>query len=155
MTPREVYEGSNGDATKALYTRLEALGPAGVVGLNLFRASKCSARAKVYRGGIRGQGSFKSMAYNRKHWSMANLCKVLSEHAQALGITWGWKHDPAQPVHCWVLYVDLPTGQVSFHDGARGHGPDYPGNWDGVREVSAVRIVAWVESLLEKEVAAS
>jgi hypothetical protein len=137
-----IYEGSNGDATKALYTKLEALGPAGVVAMNLFRASKCSARAKVYRG-----GGFRRDAYDRKNWSIANLCTALnSGRAQA---PWGWKQDPHQEFHCWVLYVDLPTGQTSFHSATRGEGPDYPGDWDGVPEASAGRILRWIENLFQ------
>jgi len=31
----------------------------------------------------------------------------------------------------WVVYFELPQGQVSFHSPTRGSGPDYPGEWDG------------------------
>lgn len=148
MTPLEIYNGSDGEATKQLYADLERLGPVGVVALNLFRAHKCSARAKVYRGGRRGHGSFRAMAYDRKQWSMDNLCQTLTTSAASLGICWGWKQDPAQEFHRWVLYVDLPTGQVSFHTSARGHGPDYPGDWDGIRDAGAARIIAWINALL-------
>jgi hypothetical protein len=55
----------------------------------------------------------------------------------------------AQEFHQWVLYVDLPTGQVSFHTAARGVGPDYPGKWDGVRGTGAIRIIKWASSLPE------
>lgn len=48
----------------------------------------------------------------------------------------------------WVLYVDLPTGQVSFHAPERGAGPNYPGKWNGVRGVSGERIVCWCQSLI-------
>jgi hypothetical protein len=43
-----IYHGSNGALTVDLYARLEALGPAGIVAMNLFRAAKASERAKVY-----------------------------------------------------------------------------------------------------------
>ena len=42
----------------------------------------------------------------------------------------------------WVLYLDLPTGQVSFHAPARGPGPDYPGEWDGQLGATPQRIDA-------------
>lgn len=142
-----IYDGSDGDATKALYHELEAIGPVGAVAINLFRAQKCSARAKVYHGGVPGQGSYRDMAYERKEWSMANLCKVLGAHAAELGILWGWKVDPVQPFHTWVLYVEMPTGQVSFHTRARGKGPDFTGEWDGVRGASADRILRWIAGL--------
>lgn len=144
-----VFQGSDGEATKALYARLEAIGPVGVVAVNLFRAQKSSERAKVYRGGIRGRSSYRGLAYDRKGWAMDNLCTVLAEHAGALGIVWGWGEDPKQEYHRHVLYVDLPTGQVSFHGASRGAGPDYPGNWDGIPGRSADRILRWVARLLD------
>ena len=45
---------------------------------------------------------------------------------------WGWKRDPKTPGYEWVLYVDLPTGQCSFHSADRLNGPDYQGDWDGI-----------------------
>lgn len=145
------YEGSDGDATKALYAQLERdHGAAGIVAVNLFRAQKASARAKVYRGGVPGRGSYRSMAYDRKQWAMDNLCWVLGEHAAALGIVWGWGVDAKQEFHRDVLYVDLPTGQVSFHTAVRGGGPAYERPWDGVRDASAQRICSWVGRLLDK-----
>lgn len=146
---RIVYMGSDGDATKALYDELEKLGPMGIVAINLFRAQKNSERAKKYRGGIRGQGSFKDMAYARKQWAMENLARTLTQHAQGCGITWGWGVDEKQEFHRQVLYVDLPPGQVSFHTERRGLGPDYPGKWDGVRDASPTRVCNFVASVLE------
>lgn len=144
MNVHAIYEGSDGDATKEMYARLEALGPVGVVAVNLFRAQKCSSRAKVYRG--RG---YKRDAYDRKNWALGNLAAALQLSAEPLGLRWGWARDAKQPVHCWVLYVDLPTGQVSFHAATRGNGPDYSGQWDG-RHDSAGRVVAWVHRLLNQ-----
>jgi hypothetical protein len=142
-----VYAGSNGEATKALYARLEALGTAGVVAVNLFRACKASERAKVYRG-----GGYRGAAYDKKQWSMDNLCAALERDGERLGIRWGWGIDDAMKgrgePHHHVLYVDLPTGQVSFHSGSRGAGPDYPDRWDGLPGQSAGRICGWVEQLL-------
>ncbi len=148
-----VYLGSDGEATKALYERLGAIGPAGAIAVNLFRAQKSSGRAKVYRGGQRGRGSFRGMAYDRKGWALDNLCGGLVEHGEALGLAWGWGEDSKQPVHRHVLYVDLPAGQVSFHTGSRGVGPNYPGRWDGVRGASPTRVCRWVADVLAMETA--
>ncbi len=141
-----IYEGSNGDATKALYAELEAMGPAGVVAVNVFRASKTSGRAKVYRG-----SRYKGAAYDTKQWSIDNLVKMLNEHGDLLHIRWGWKEDPLQEFHKWVFYVDLPQmrGQVSFHTAARGDGPTYPGDWDGIKQVGPQRICRWIADLFE------
>lgn len=149
MNAIEVYRGSDGDATKRMYSLLERQGPVGIVAMNLFRAQKCSERAKVYRGGIPGRGSYKAMAYERKNWAIANLCSILLLHADRLGIIWGWKIDPDQVVHSWVLYVEIPgEGQVSFHSANRMDGPDYPGEFDG-QHASAGRIIAFCQAIIE------
>jgi hypothetical protein len=142
------YCGSDGERTKALYSELESHGAIGFVASNLFRACKSSERAKLYRGGERGRGSYRRMAYDRKQWAMDNLCRALTQHAGSLGIVWGWGRDAAQPMHADVLYIELPTGQVSFHTAGRGEGPDYRGAWDGERGQSADRICRWVARLL-------
>jgi hypothetical protein len=144
-----IYNGSNGDATKALYQRLERLGPIGIVAVNLFRACKSSERAKVYRG-----GGYRGMAYDRKSWSLNNLCAILDIHSEALGIAWGWSIDEKAVGFEHVLYADIPTGQVSFHNGARLTGPDYGKPWDGVRGASAGRICRWIAALLAQQEAA-
>jgi len=144
----KIYEGSDGAATKALYDRLTALGPAGVVAVNAFRANKCSARAKKYRGG-NSKGRYRDQAYETKQWSINNLAKVCQQHAEPLGLRWGWKVDQAERgPHNQVFYLDLPTGQISFHTAPRGDGPNYPGEWDGVRGASPDRICRWVAKLL-------
>jgi len=135
----QVYAGVNGDATRRLYALLEERGPIGHVAVNLFRCHKNSSRAKVYR-----RSSSRGAAYDTKQWAMSNLCRLLGEHAAALGIAWGWREDPKQEVHRWVLYVELPTGQVSFHTDVRGDGPDYAGEWDGVKEVGHDRICRFI-----------
>jgi hypothetical protein len=96
-----------------------------------------SMRVVVYRG----------QAYDKKQWAMDNLCR----HLAALGeLTWGWKKDPAQEYHNWVLYVDLPNGQVSFHTAQRGEGPDYAGDWDGIKNMSPQRICSFVASVFAR-----
>lgn len=137
-----IYSGSDGTATGRLYAELEALGPMGMIAMNLLRATKASERAKAYRG-----GGYRRTAYDKKQWSMDNACRALLEHGA--GIAWGWQEDVAQPVHRWVLYVDTPSGQISFHSAWRGDGPDYRGDWDGMRGQSADRITRWCAALLE------
>jgi hypothetical protein len=111
----------------------------------VLRAVKCSERAKGYR-----RFGYKGSAYDRKHWSMGNLCRVLGEHGEALGIRWGWREDPAQEFYPWVLYVTLPdVGQVSFHDSTRGSGPDFPDAWDGVRGAGPQRACSFAARVLE------
>jgi hypothetical protein len=88
------------------------------------------------------------MAYERKQWAMENLTNVLTQHAEVLGIVWGWGIDHKEQVHRHVLYIDTPEGQVSFHTEHRGNGPDYAGGWDGQAKVAPGRIVRWCSNLL-------
>lgn len=144
MTIREIYEGSDGDATKALYAKLEALGPIGIVAMNIFRAQKASERAKVYRR------RYKCQAYEKKVWSLNLLCDALTRRAVGHGIRFGWKRDAEKPGDFpwpWVLYVDLPTGQASFHTATRGDGPDYVGEWDQ-KSHSVESIIKWVSFIV-------
>ena len=89
MRAIEVFAGSDAEVTKSYYAILSKRGPAGLVAINLMRAQKCSSRAKLYRGGIRGVGSFRSMAYDTKNWAMSNLCEVLDNHGARLKISFG------------------------------------------------------------------
>ena len=148
MRAIEVYRGSDGEVTRAYYAQLVAKWRIGTIAMNLFRAQKCSSRAKVYRGGIRGQGSYRSMAYDRKAYSLQELSKALLE-ASDLGIRFGWAMDFDTPLGgrpSWVLYIDLPNGQVSFHSPTRYGGPDYSGKWDG-RRSSEYRILAFCDAV--------
>ena len=139
-----IFCGSDGDGTRALYAELEQVGPAGPIAVNLLRAAKTSQRAKVYR---RGYGR---LAYETKGWAIANLDGMLPGLAPVCGISrWGWGIDEQQPKHRFVLYVDLPTGQVSFHSAERGNGPDYAGAWDGASGRQSDRIVRWAAALLD------
>lgn len=135
----EIYTGSDGDRTRALYEALALVGPIGVVATNLFRAVKASERAKVYRGGQRGKGSYRRMAYDRKGWAIDNLTKALTVHAAELAIVWGWGEDRATAGYSHVLYVETTAGQISFHSPYRGDGPDYAGEWDGEKGQAAGR----------------
>ena len=167
LSPRDIFHGSDGEATKLLYAELEKRGPIGTIALNLFRAQKASSRAKVYRR------RFKGVAYDKKNWSLQNLCDALTKHADfqrncstpgcgypdgkpCIGcgfvvshriMSWGWKEDPAAEYHRWVLYVDLPTGQVSFHSATRLTLRSYHNEWDG-QHVSAERIIRYVDHVL-------
>jgi len=143
---RLIYEGSDGDATRALYDELAAKGPLGIIAVNLFRAQKCSARAKIYR-----TGHYSTLAYGRKNWSLDQLAAVLNA-ADAPCFRWGWGTDSLTIKFPWVLYVDLPQGQVSFHAAVKGEGPMYPGAWDGVEDASTDRILAFVDAILHPNI---
>jgi hypothetical protein len=150
FTCYQVYYGSDGSATRELYKKLETFGAIGLLALNLFRAQKCSTRAKKYHGGISGVGSYRDLAYDKKKYSMECLCQILSQHASELNIKWGWKVDDKQVYHKWVLYVELPNGQVSFHTDKRGIGDDYDKDWDG-ENASEQRILEFVDNIVNRD----
>ena len=146
------YYGSSGPMTTMLYQHLEAIGPVGFLAVNLLRACKTSERAKKYRGGD-GRGSYRSQSYSTKEWAIGNICSVLKSNKIEGIERWGWgidgKLQALEDPHHHVLYVDLPTGQVSFHTGTRKLDcPDYPGEWDGVVGKGADRILRYVGRLL-------
>ena len=142
-----VFHGSDGAATRRTLRELEARGQPGRIAAALFRAMKTSAQAKVYRGGPDGsKSSYTDLAYRNKGLAIAALCRLLA--ADSAGLAWGWGRDGATDFAPHVMYLDLPTGQVSFHSTDRFVGPDYGGAWDGVRDVSAARILAWCDQLL-------
>ena len=176
---REVFDASDGNLTAAYYRRLQGIGSLGVIAMNLFRASKTSNRAKMYRG-----HRYKRASYEVKNYSLHELCKALMccavcggeigympgacgagdvlahrsaaqfSHAATLHLPFGWKHDSLTARYDWVLYVDLPNGQVSFHCNFSPDwrlGPEYTGEWDqAARGTSILRIVEFCDSLLQE-----
>jgi hypothetical protein len=138
MTAVGAYYGSDAADTRAFLIRLESAGPSGPLAVDLFRAQKASTRAKKYRGASKGR------AYDRKGKALCRLCATLATTAD---VRWGWRPDPKQFYAPWVLYVDLPNGQVSFHSLDRGEGPDYPAEWDG-QHASEQRILDYCEQVL-------
>ena len=147
---RTVFDGSDGTATRLFCTKLERSGLLGRIAAQLFRVQKASSRAKKYRGGIqRSDGtrqSYSDLAYERKDACIERLCDLLE--ANFCGLNWGWKEDPKESFAKNVLYVELPTGQVSFHAITRHAGPDFEGDWDGT-DLSVKRIVEFCQSVFE------
>lgn len=139
MTAMEIFTQNDGRVTMAYYEEMNAKGSLGKIAVALFRAQKRSVAAKRYK-----RGQFRRRAYDVKNWSMSELCRLLTSEPHKM--LWGWKRDPDTPGYEWVLYVDLPTGQVSFHSPQRIDGPDYPGDWDHAH-ASVERIIAFCDQV--------
>jgi hypothetical protein len=148
---RRAYFGSDAAATRRLHRKLESLGPEGSFAAHLLRAQKASSRAKAYGCARRSRHGdrYSDLAYDRKGEAISKLCKLLT--ASSLGLRWGWAIDHQQSWAKWVLYVDLPNGQVSFHSPTRGDGPDYPAAWDR-QAISQEHILAYCEMLLANKI---
>ena len=144
------YQGSDGTLTRRVTQALRGQGPSGELASWLFTAQKASERAKLY-GGTKWRG----VAYKRKAWALSKLCTFLQEHPDLavdgeVPLVWGWGRDALNRRVPFVLYLDLPTGQVSFHSTARYSGPDYDGQWDRVPQASPGRVVSFAASLLRQ-----
>lgn len=153
MHAREVYDGSDGALTRRFYAALGTCGPLGEIAAHLFRAQKCSRRAKQYGpvAGVNG-ATYQQLAYARKAESLRALVAILGHHGAAHGFRFGWGRDETQSMNKWVLYVDVPEhGQVSFHSPTRFAGPDYPGAWDG-RHASEHRIIEFCDRVLSTRI---
>ena len=124
----DVFHQQNGEVTKNYYAKMNSKGLPGQLAVALFRAQKRSTAAKKYR-----RGKFSHAAYDVKNWSLSEVCRILAVmQAFESAPRWGWKRDPKTSGYEWVLYVELPTGQCSFHSPERLNGPDYGGEWDGI-----------------------
>jgi hypothetical protein len=142
MRAKEVFDGNNGDTTKTYYSELNAKGIHGQLATALFRAQKRSTAAKRYKG-----RKFSRAAYDVKNWSLSEICRICQLTNE---IVWGWKYDAKTINFEWVLYVETPFGQVSFHSGERLAGPDYPSDWDGAR-LGRERILRFCDSVMGLE----
>lgn len=143
------FYGSDAALTRRVLHAVEEAGEAGWLGACLFRAQKSSTRAKCYRGGLGRRGPrYRDLAYTRKEEAITLLCDELQTSTHP----WGWARDPGQPFAPWVLYIDLPDGQVSFHALERGRGPDYPEEWDQ-SHASEQRILAFCRRALASDAA--
>jgi len=136
----DVFHQKDGDVTKAFYAELATWGLRGELAVALFRAQKRSTAAKAYR-----RGRYRRAAYDVKNWSLSEICRLASRLG---GVRWGWGRDESAPGFEWVLYLDLPQGQVSFHSATRLSGPDYPGKFDGQRGASEPRILMFCDAVL-------
>ena len=134
----DIYYGSDAVATKRLNKYLASLGTGGQIAALMLSAQKASSRAKAYHGEYRG------LSYDRKGQALESLCDQLD--ADSAGLVWGWGADDDMPFAPHVLYIDLPTGQVSWHSTEEYAGPQYEGQWDGVRGVTEARILRYAAS---------
>ena len=140
MSCRKMFKTGSGDDVVAFTIELAKRGAAGAVACALFRAFNNSFRAKKGRKQRRER-------YDRKGDALKSLCTSLVEFNPRLHFKWGWGRDEGTRGYSDVLYVDIPTGQVSFHSAGRYQGPRYKGRWDGSKE-SRERIADWCDQLL-------
>ena len=142
MLAELVFNQSDGDITKGYYAAMNNKGIKGQLAVALFRAQKRSTAAKKYR-----RGKWRHAAYDIKNWSISEICRILNAmQAFEMAPEWGWKRDPNTPGFEWVLYVETPKGQCSFHSPDRLHGPDFKGEWKPIPN-SEQSILAFCDSI--------
>jgi hypothetical protein len=84
--------------------------------------------------------------YRQKSLALDAACS----EAQRTTIRWGWAQDKLVEDAPFVIYFDLPSGQVSFHAEFRGDGLDYGGEWDGVEDAAWCRIEDAIQLTLDQ-----
>lgn len=146
QTAQWYFDNSNGNATAKYMRELEACGVDGYLARLLFKACKTSYRAKRYRGRHADGKRFSKLAYENKNQALSDICTLLI-HLEAEA--WGWGIDHHQPVYPNVLYVDLPNGQVSFHNVHRLAGPDYPCKWDR-KNMTVARVLEYCDNVIKE-----
>ena len=150
VSASKVYHGSDGGVTRSFCCRLKKCGHVGQLAAALFMAQKYSSRAKTYQDGIDlpdgRKASFTDLTYQKKNKHLEALCRLLS--TDSCGFAWGWGKNPRQRYASYVLYVELPQGQVSFHSPTRIPGPEFPGVWDG-QHANAERVIAFCDALMD------
>lgn len=142
MTPlaNAVMDRRDSEQTMDFVTALSMRGSEGALAVSLFQDQYASMKAKTYR-----RRSHTSSTYDRKNVALDRLghwCGIILEDGQ-----WGWKRDKNMPSFPWVLYVEIPTGQASFHTKERRTGPRYRKEWDGER-TSRERICRWCDQVM-------
>lgn len=137
---REIFFGSDGERSKALYSQLERIGPHGRIAALCLRAQKASDKANFYIF-----REYKRIAYERQNEALIALVDTLNQ--SSIIRTWGWGRDEAG-YHKWVLYVDLPQGQVSWHNESKIGDRDYPNQSDGTG-LSQERILAFAATQID------
>lgn len=133
-----IYNGSDGSRTRKLYSTLKKFGVYGELAALCLAAQKTSDRAKEYRG------DYKGMSYDKKGEKLRAICDLLESLGDTLN--WGWGTD--HTAYCeHVLYIDLPTGQVSWHSPGKYSDKIYNDEWDGT-PYSRQRVVEFARNVL-------
>jgi len=141
-TTEQVTKARDADQTMEHCIELAWRGLRGALAVTLFQAQYASSAAKTSRK--RGANK-RYKRYERKGTALGYLSHWCSE----LEIIHGWKVDQSQPHYRDVLYVDLDTGQASFHSHKRLAGPDYQGEWDN-RVPSFLRVCRFCDLVLKE-----
>lgn len=109
-----------------------------------------------YRGSNRSKHAYHAYrgsrdARQRDYSEKASALDEAAVAAQECGVNAGWQpnSDKDSPVP-YIVYFDLPTGQVSFHTTSDCGLPRYDGEWDQETEVAQARIEAAIDEYLAK-----
>jgi hypothetical protein len=135
----------------------------GQLALTLYEAQQASDRAKaraasgLHFDDYDDRSRYSAANYRRSrraidsdYWQKGLAIDKACELAPQAGVVFGWREDRTCKVAPWVVYFELPSGQVSFHSSQRGAGPDYAGAWDGTC-ATRTRIRALIDQLTQRE----
>lgn len=137
------------------------------------RAKSRAANGKhrrEFRAGAYGEHNYRTSRdarerdYSEKEEHLTKACELLATGQFDVPWGWGldtlprtvrsddydyWHYGPLPTKTMAVLYVQLPTGQVSFHSAHVGRGPKYRDGWDGEQGMSLLRITKAIDELAD------
>lgn len=149
MNAQAAYEATDYSETRSYLRALANAGRLGRIAAALFAAMRASTDAKTERRLAKGDPlaeiTVSRAGYARKRLAMQKVCELLAHNAA--GLAWGWGNDRRQADCPFVLFVDLPQGQVSFHTPEKLMGPEYAGRWDRACQ-NRERVLAFCDALL-------
>lgn len=111
------------------------------------RYSEYNDRSEYRWHNYHASRSARQRDYAEKSQSIAHACNAAGE----AGIVFGWAPSLQEDVP-WIVYFDLPTGQMSFHCNKRGQGPEYGGNWDGLKDEGTNRVQRAIDGLITGQI---
>ncbi|MGV8120671.1 MAG: hypothetical protein AB2L14_13000 [Candidatus Xenobiia bacterium LiM19] len=90
----------------------------------------------AWRCNIQAKNSFCSGSYGKNQYRLKDLllqeaCRLAKKQEF---YKWGWKKDPECPFYSWILYFEANGEQLSFHCMSRADGPDFPGEWNNIKQ---------------------
>lgn len=141
MKAIEAFNSRDPAVTVSFQNSLLGRGVRGQLAFGVFRAQKRSTVAKGQR-----KRKFRREAYDGKQEALVYVDRLLTAN-DGLVDDWGWAKDSQQNYHDQVLYVDLPTGQCSFHSDHSSSAKAYGGKWDRSVE-SKDSILAYCDEVL-------
>ena len=146
----KAFYGYDAMAIQDVKARLKAGGLKGELADLLFEAERTDLNAGV----CRTTPACSWTSRHRRKWdrwirALKALVSFLDRSASQLGIHWGWQEHENQTGPFWVVFIDLPTGQVFYSAPERLTDHQYEGSMEW-SESNEIPIFEFCEEILAK-----